>query len=180
MWSTLSARIRWLVLWATLPAVLLVVYQARTHRTDAIAAAEERALQTLQSVAGTQQRLIQNTRQFLQQLAAMPQVHDPAAPQCGRYLAEVLSLNTTYVNIGVPRADGQLLCNARPLKAPVNVANRPYFQQTISGLRLPMASSAPWCCRPRRGRASACARMAPQSWWRSSHSSRRAVNPWLP
>lgn len=29
MWSTLSARIRWLVLWATLPAVLLVVYQAR-------------------------------------------------------------------------------------------------------------------------------------------------------
>ena len=46
--------------------MLLVVYQARTHRTDAIAAAEERALQTLQSVAATQQRLIQNTRQFLQ------------------------------------------------------------------------------------------------------------------
>ena len=262
MWSTLSARIRWLVLWATLPAVLLVVYQARTHRTDAIAAAEERALQTLQSVAGTQQRLIQNTRQFLQQLAAMPQVHDPAAPQCGRYLAEVLSLNTTYVNIGVPRADGELLCNARPLKAPVNVANRPYFQQTISGrdfavgsfqvdraaqvasvnfaypvippgtqdvvaaavavvslewwslrltdlglpdgavpacptptaacwratrpmpaswgLRLPMASSAPWCCRPRRGSASAPAQMAPLSWWCSSHSSRRAASPWPP
>eukprot|EP01036_Dinobryon_divergens_P051182 gene51182-68511_t len=133
MWSTLPARIRWLVLWATLPAVLLVVYQARAHRTDAIAAAEARALQTLHSVAGTQQRLIQNTRQFLQQLAAMPQVRDPAAPECGRYLAEVLSLNTTYVNIGVPRADGDLLCNARPLKAPVNVANRPYFQQTITG-----------------------------------------------
>ena len=80
MWSTLSARIRWLVLWATLPAVLLVVYQARTHRTDAIAAAEERALQTLQSVAGTRQCLNQNTRQFLQQLAAMPQVLDPSAP----------------------------------------------------------------------------------------------------
>ena len=80
MWCTLSARIRWLVLWATLPAVRLVVYQARTHRTDAIAAAEERALQTLQSVAGTQQRLNQNTRQFLQQLAAMPQVLDPSAP----------------------------------------------------------------------------------------------------
>lgn len=80
MWCTLSARIRWLVLWATLPAVLLVVYQARTHRTDAIAAAEERALQNLQSVAGTRQRLNQNTRQFLQQLAAMPQVLDPSAP----------------------------------------------------------------------------------------------------
>ena len=135
MWSTLSARIRWLVLWATLPAVLLVVYQARTHRTDAIAAAEERALQTLQSVAGTQQRLIQNTRQFLQQLAAMPQVHDPAAPQCGRYLAEVLSLNTTYVNIGVPRVDGELLCNARPLKAPVNVATLSDITQRAAAAR---------------------------------------------
>lgn len=174
----------------------------------------------------------------------------------------MLSLNTTYVNIGVPRADGELLCNARPLKAPVNVANRPYFQQTISGrdfavgsfqvdravqlasvnfaypvippgtqdvvaaavavvslewwslrltdlglpdgavpacptptaacwratrpmpeswgLRLPMASSAPWCCRPRRGSASARAQVAPLSWWCSSHSSRRAVNPWPP
>lgn len=235
---------------------------ARAHRTDAIAAAEERALQTLQSVAGTQQRLIQNTRQFLQQLAAMSQVHGPSAPRCGRYLAEVLSLNPTYVNIGVPRADGELLCNARPLKAPVNVANRPYFQQTISGrdfavgsfqvdraaqvasvnfaypvippgtqdvvaaavavvslewwslrltdlglpdgavarvsdpdgrvlaryppdaselgLRLPMASSAPWCCRPRRASASAPAQMAPLSWWWSSHSSRRAASPWPP
>ncbi|MBT9512867.1 MAG: EAL domain-containing protein, partial [Acidovorax sp.] len=133
MWSTLAARIRWLVLLATLPAVLLVVHQARTHRADAIAAAEERALQTLQSVAGTQQRLMQNTRLFLQQLASMSQVHDPAAAHCGRYLAEVLALNATYVNIGVPRADGQLLCNARPLKAPVNVANRPYFQQAITG-----------------------------------------------
>jgi hypothetical protein len=42
-WSTLSARIRWLVLVATLPAVLLAVYQARSHRMDAIAAAENQA-----------------------------------------------------------------------------------------------------------------------------------------
>ena len=130
-WSTLSARIRWLVLVATLPAVLLAVYQARAHRTDAVAAAESQALATLRAVAATQQRLIQNTREFLQRLAAMPPVHQPADPQCGKYLAELLSLNTTYVNIGVPRVDGDLLCNARPLSAPVNVANRPYFQQAI-------------------------------------------------
>ena len=49
-------------------------------------------------------------------------MREPSAPQCGRYLAEVLLLSTTYVNMGVPRADGELLCNAWPLKAPVNVA----------------------------------------------------------
>lgn len=128
----MSARIRWLVLIATLPAMLLVVYQARAHRMDAIAAAEDRAQHTLQSVAGSQQRLIENTRQFLQQLAAMSQVHQPELAQCGRYLAEVLSLNASYVNIGVPSANGDLLCNARALKSPVNVANRPYFQQAIT------------------------------------------------
>lgn len=131
-WSTLSARIRWLVLAATLPAVLLVVYQARVHRLDGIAAAEGQALNTLRAVAASQQRLIQNTRDFLFKLATMPQVHQPADPQCGKYLAEVLSLNLTYVNIGVPQANGELLCNARPLKAPVNVANRPYFQQAMA------------------------------------------------
>ncbi|WP_426307672.1 EAL domain-containing protein [Acidovorax facilis] len=131
-WSTLSARIRWLVLVATLPAVLLAVYQARSHRMDAIAAAESQALGTLRAVAASQQRLIQNTRDFLQKLAAMPPVHQPAEPECGRYLAEVLSLNATYVNLGVPQANGDLLCNARPLKAPVNVANRPYFQHAVT------------------------------------------------
>ena len=131
-WSTLSARIRWLVLVATLPAVLLAVYQARAHRMDAIAAAENQAQHTLRAVAASQQRLIQNTREFLLKLATMPQVHRPADPQCGAYLAEVLSLNASYVNIGVPQANGDLLCNARPLRAPVNVSNRPYFQNAIN------------------------------------------------
>ncbi|MBU1352725.1 MAG: EAL domain-containing protein [Gammaproteobacteria bacterium] len=139
-WSTLSARIRWLVLIATLPAVLLVVYQARAHRMDAIAAAEDRAQHTLQSVAGSQRRLIENTRQFLQQLAAMPQVHQPELARCGRYLAEVLSLNASYVNIGVPSVNGDLLCNALPLKSSVNVANRPYFQQAITAREFSVGS----------------------------------------
>ncbi len=130
-WNTLSARIRWLILVATLPAVLLVVYQARVHRMDAIAAAEDRAELTLHTVTASQQRMIQNTRDFLYKLAAMPQVQQLTSPLCGQYLSEVLSLHAIYVNIGAPQANGDLLCNARPLAAPVNVANRPYFQRAI-------------------------------------------------
>ncbi|HTH09519.1 MAG TPA: sensor domain-containing diguanylate cyclase, partial [Acidovorax sp.] len=127
----MSARIRWLVLVATLPAVLLVIYQAQVHRTDSIAAADNHARAALAAVASSQQQLIQNTREFLTKLAGMPQVHRPADPLCGKYLADVLALNAAYVNIGVPQANGDLLCNARPLKSPVNVANRPYFQRAI-------------------------------------------------
>lgn len=130
-WSTLSARIRWLVLVATLPAVLLVIYQAQVRRTDSIAAADNHARAALAAVASSQQQLIQNTREFLTKLAGMPQVHRPADPLCGKYLADVLALNAAYVNIGVPQANGDLLCNARPLKSPVNVSNRPYFQRAI-------------------------------------------------
>ena len=46
-WSTLPARIRWLVLVATLPAVMQLVHQARAHRMDAIAA-ESRDFECLQ------------------------------------------------------------------------------------------------------------------------------------
>ena len=131
-WGSLSARIRLLVLLTILPAVLLVLYQAQSNRTEAIAAAEERAKLTVRTLASNQQRLIDNTQQFLQKLAHMPQAQQPAVPECSQYLAEVLSLNTNYVNLGVPQADGALLCNASPLKSPVNVADRPYFQRAVN------------------------------------------------
>ncbi|MEO5796943.1 MAG: EAL domain-containing protein [Rhodoferax sp.] len=115
-----------------LPAVLLVVYQAGNNRKDAIAAAEERARLTVHTLAASQQRLINNTQQFLHKLADMPEAQRPAAPECSHFLAEVLSLNSTYVNLGIPLADGSLLCNATPLKAPVNVADRPYIRQALS------------------------------------------------
>ncbi|WP_394788815.1 EAL domain-containing protein [Rhodoferax sp.] len=131
-WQSLSARIRLLVLVTILPAVLLVLYQARTNRNEAIASAEARARWTTHALAMSQQRLISNTQIFLQKLAEMPAVQQPATPECTRLLAEALALNASYLNLGVPRADGVLLCNARPLKAPVNVADRPYFQRTVN------------------------------------------------
>ena len=132
LWSTLSARIRWLILVASLPAAALVVHQASEHRLAGVSAAQERAQLTLRAVVAGQERLIQYTQDFLGKLATLPQVHDPSQPACGVFLAEVLALQPLYVNIGVPRADGELLCNARPLKAPVNVANRPYFQRALT------------------------------------------------
>ncbi|CAN7488751.1 EAL domain-containing protein [Acidovorax sp. LjRoot194] len=117
---------------ASLPAAALVVHQASEHRLAGVSAAQERAQLTLRAVVAGQERLIQYTQDFLGKLATLPQVHDPSQPACGVFLAEVLALQPLYVNIGVPRADGELLCNARPLKAPVNVANRPYFQRALT------------------------------------------------
>ncbi|MDP4074323.1 EAL domain-containing protein [Acidovorax sp. A1169] len=129
--GSLSARIRLLILVATLPALVLVAYQARANRDEALAAARENALLITRTMAYSQQSLIDTTRTFLQQLATTRRAQQLDAPDCSQYLAEVLALNATYVNIGLPRADGDLLCSAVPLRAPVNVTNRPYFLRAI-------------------------------------------------
>ena len=128
---SLSARIRLLVMVTVLPAVLLVIYQAQASRTAALDATRERATLTLLSITTSQQKLLDDTRQFLQQLATFPVVQRLETPQCSGYLAELLTLTNRYVNLGIVRADGELLCSAKRLQKSVNVADRPYFQRAI-------------------------------------------------
>ena len=130
--STLAGRMRLLVLIATLPALALVANKALEQRQSAVDEAEQRALRAVRLLAADQQQLITHTRQFLQGLARFPEVHEPDAPACALLLAHLLPMNPDYVNLGVPRADGELLCNARPLTRRVNVADRPYFQRAIA------------------------------------------------
>ena len=128
---SLSARIRLLVMVTVLPAVLLVIYQAQASRTAALDATRERATFTLLSTTISQQKLLDDTRQFLQKLATFPVVQRLETPECSAYLAELLTLTNRYVNLGIVRADGELLCSAKRLLKPVNVADRPYFQRAI-------------------------------------------------
>ena len=130
--STLAGRMRLLVLIATLPALALVANKALEQRQSAVDEAEQRALRAVRLLAADQQQLITHTRQFLQGLARFPEVHEPDAPACALLLAHLLPMNPDYVNLGVPRADGELLCNARPLTQRVNVADRRYFQRAIT------------------------------------------------
>ncbi|MDO8248458.1 MAG: EAL domain-containing protein [Rhodoferax sp.] len=129
--GSISAKVRLLVLISVLPAVAVVLHQAQTNRDTAIANARARAMETSRALAANQQLLIDNTQQFLQKLAGAPMALRPDDPACGKFLADVLSLNTIFVNLGLPQTDGNLLCNARPLTSKVNVADRPYFQRAI-------------------------------------------------
>ena len=129
--GSLSARIRLLILVATLPALALVAYQAQASREESVAAARASALLLTRTLASSQQSLIDSTRTFLQQLAATRRAQQLDAPDCSQYLAEVLALNATYVNIGLPRADGDLRCSAVPARVPVNLTDQPHFLRAI-------------------------------------------------
>tara|TARA_Y100000296_G_scaffold25687_1_gene30195 strand:- start:9853 stop:12969 length:3117 start_codon:yes stop_codon:yes gene_type:complete len=115
-----------------IPGFIGISYDAYVEREQAIKAAVSQAVNTTKTHSKIQANLIEETRYFLKNLAQFDAVQQPSSPQCSRFLANVLKVNSNYVNLGVPRADGKLLCNARKLKRSVNVYDRPYIQHAIA------------------------------------------------
>jgi len=108
---------------------VLYLFQQDAQRSQAYSF--DKAAVIAAQIAAAQQNIITNTETFLHKLAGSPALQDPGAPACRQHLAMVLDHAPMYVNLGVPRADGELLCNARPLDKRVNVFDRGYFQRSL-------------------------------------------------
>ncbi len=122
----------WLVMAvALLPTIVLLSYGGWHKYQDAREDIRKSAVFYVRELADYQQLHIVATRKYLQSLAAFDELQTPSSPVCGELLERQLSLNTTHVNLGVPLASGDLLCNGFKLERPVNVADRRYFRQTI-------------------------------------------------
>jgi diguanylate cyclase (GGDEF)-like protein/PAS domain S-box-containing protein len=130
--QSLQSRLVLLIILVALPGLAGLIYQSFLERKSAIDTALQRAINTVETTTNDQALLIEDTRSFLQRLSTLTSVLDPESPECSRVLADILKLNGNYVNLGIPRADGELLCNARPLNKRVNVADRPYIQQALA------------------------------------------------
>ncbi|CAB9495265.1 EAL domain-containing protein [Alteromonas macleodii] len=132
LFQTLQVRVIILISMIAIPGFIGISYDAYVEREQAIKAAVSQAVNTTKTHSKIQANLIEETRHFLKNLAQFDAVQQPSTEQCSRFLANVLKVNSNYVNLGVPRADGELLCNARKLKRSVNVYDRPYIQQAIA------------------------------------------------
>lgn len=128
---SLWARLVTLILLIAAPGVVMLAIEYWRDREAAMQEAQERAVDTLRVLTNDQARLIEETQSFLKQLALAPELQQQASPQCAEFLARVLALNAHFVNLGAPSADGELRCNARPLKTRVNVADRPYIRRAM-------------------------------------------------
>jgi diguanylate cyclase (GGDEF)-like protein/PAS domain S-box-containing protein len=116
----------------TLPGVIIVTYQTISERSHALQGAREHAITVMDNITLEQTKIIDNTQLFLVRLSQSPFVLKSSPLQCSEYLASLLNLTDAYLNIGAPNVDGQLLCNAIPLKKAINVKDRPYIQKAIS------------------------------------------------
>ncbi|MCW8885222.1 MAG: hypothetical protein OQK12_08190, partial [Motiliproteus sp.] len=122
----------WLILLVGLtPTVVLVAYNGWAEYKAAHQDIKQDALFYVRKLAENQQRHILETELFLKNLAAFDVLQNPASDACGKQLKSLLSLNPIYVNLGVPLASGDLLCNGFELNRTVNVSDRPYFRTTI-------------------------------------------------
>ena len=131
MLRSLNFRLHFLLVLVALPGLVAVILQTLSERDMAIESHRSQSRLVAAELATTQRQIIQSTRRFLEELAQAEAVQDPSDPACGAFLAELLPFEPGYVNLGVPRADGQLLCNALPMSGPVNVADRPYFRRAV-------------------------------------------------
>ncbi|WGW04112.1 response regulator [Tropicibacter oceani] len=115
---------------AVVLATILVLGLADRHR--GIQEIRALAARHAEHVVTVQTKRIAQTRDFLHRLATLDAVRAPGAPACADALTEILSLTPQYVNLGATLANGDLVCSAAPLAAPINVADRPHFQRTLA------------------------------------------------
>lgn len=130
--QSLKSRLVLLIILVALPGLAGLTYQSFIERERAINTALEQAINIVEITTSEQANLIEETRIFLQRLSTFKSALSPESPECSIILTNILKLNYNYINLGIPRADGELLCSAKPLDKPVNVADRPYIQKALA------------------------------------------------
>ncbi|MPZ77666.1 MAG: GAF domain-containing protein [Deltaproteobacteria bacterium] len=129
--TSLRARLIELVLLAVLPALGLILYSAGEQRRLARSSAENEALRAVRVLAVSHERLIDSTRHLLITLSRLTEIRKGDSQACNIQFSELLKEYPLYTNLAVANLNGDLICSARALSKPVNVADRAYFQQAL-------------------------------------------------
>lgn len=116
---------------ALVPALALMLFNIWNEFSGEKQKIRDEAFLFAEKVVTQQQNKISYTKNILLNLANDPIAKTPAAPECPDFLQRILRINPLFVNLGIPLANGELLCNALPLQKAVNVADRHYFRNTI-------------------------------------------------
>ncbi len=129
--ASLRVRLLLLVLFALLPVFGLVLYGDIEQRQLATLNAQDSALRLARLAAISQSKSIEAAHQLLLVLAKLPEVHKPNSAACNVLFANLLKEQVAYSNLAVADLEGNVYCSALPIAAPVNIADRSYFQRTL-------------------------------------------------
>ncbi len=113
-----------------LPIIGLMAYTHLDARQRAVAEASADALRIARHAAIDQTSAIQNSKQFLETLAAVPGIGQGTAT-CDAFLDRLLAENPLYQALAVVEPTGRLVCSAPSVLTPVNFSDGGSFRQVM-------------------------------------------------
>jgi len=128
---SLRARLLAIVALVLVPWLVLVILTQADERKVAIANVGDDAMALVHIVTSNQAAQVEAARQLLMALARLPQLRSGSRAACSALMAEMLKAYPLYLNIGLIEPDGDITCSAVPMREPVNVADRLYFELAI-------------------------------------------------
>src|SRR5262245_58489656 len=129
--TSLRTRLLLLVLLAVIPALGLTLYTNLEERQLRKAQVQEQAMRLSRIVSADHERLIEDARRLLLNLARLPAVRDRNRASCNALFADLLTRHSSYANLGVATADGNTFCSALPMTGPVYAGDRAFFQRAL-------------------------------------------------
>jgi signal transduction histidine kinase len=130
---TLRVRLLLLVLFAILPAFLLLIRSGLEQRRLATESAQKDALQMAQIASAAHDAIVEGAQQFLTALAQLPQIQDPES--CTILLSRLARQYPNYSSLAVADVNGDVYCSSIPGSGPVNVSDRFYFHSVLTTKR---------------------------------------------
>ena len=131
-WSStygLRGRLILLVFIGIVPALILILHNARRDRDVSAARIQEDAERIVEIAASRQARFIDSARQLLAVLAEVPEVAHGDSAVCNRFVKGLADRYSVYGNLGRIDAEGNLVCSAVGFAGHLNLAERSYFRR---------------------------------------------------
>ncbi len=140
IFSTLRARLIFLVIFAVIPALVLIVYTNFEQRQQRVFELQQNATQVAHQISQNQNRLFSGAQQLLIALAQLPEIRQHDAVACNKLLAAILEqFSDTYIQFAAFMPNGDLFCSAPANNTVINIADRHHFKQVIATRKVAMS-----------------------------------------
>jgi signal transduction histidine kinase/CheY-like chemotaxis protein/HPt (histidine-containing phosphotransfer) domain-containing protein len=131
VFSTIRARLVWLVLFALLPALAIIVYDEILFRRRIFQEIHGESIRVGAMAQERIQSMIEETRAELRTLARIPEIRDMDLA-ANSQLAEVFRDEKIFTNLLIAGTSGKVACSAIPFQGEVRVDHFDSFRQSLA------------------------------------------------
>ena len=131
LFSALRNRLGILILLAPIPSLGLTVYSSLHIFNQQVAEVQADAMRVVKLVSANQKQLTVEAHNLLEALIRFPTIRAVAPESCEAVLSGMMQGFPGYINIGLISPEGELVCSAVPVKAPVKFSDLDFFQRAM-------------------------------------------------